>query len=48
MKARGYLHDVSPAKCDPDTGSIFENPYCYIPIKTLPRWLQKVEMFFKR
>ena len=48
MKAHGYLRDVSPAKCDPDVGSIFENPYCYAPIKTLPRWVQKVELFFKR
>lgn len=48
MKAHGYAHDVSPAKCDPGTGSIFDSPYCYVPAKIWPRWLLKAELLFSR
>jgi hypothetical protein len=48
MKAGGFAHDVSPAKCDPEAGSIFDNPYCYVPAKAWPRWLLRAELFLSR
>ena len=48
MKAGGFEHDVAPTKCNPDAGSIFENPYCYVPTSLWRRWLLRVEIFFTR
>jgi hypothetical protein len=44
MKAAGYVHDVSPAKCDPNQASIFKNPYCYAPRGRLENLLFQVEL----
>jgi hypothetical protein len=41
MRAAGYEWDLSDVRCD---GILARNPYCYVPIRSVAKWLYRQEV----